>query len=152
MVLFRDPITGKHMPYEDLKTMTGTARYMSINGHMGKTQSRRDDLESIGYVLIYFLKGKLPWQGIKTGGNIKEKYRKIRDAKIKCSTKTLCNGIPKEMEIYVNYVKNLAFSDQPNYEYLKDLFHGIYESRGYRYDATEFDWTKFGEIPTDVNR
>ena len=88
---YRDPVTGKHLPYRDLKTMTGTARYMSIHSHLGKAQSRRDDLESIGYVLIYFAKGRLPWQGFKTN-NLKEKYKRIRDAKMRYPVHVLCEG------------------------------------------------------------
>lgn len=132
--------------------MTGTARYMSVHSHLGKAQSRRDDMESIGYVLIYFLKGKLPWQGFKTGGNVKEKYRKIRDAKMKIPLRSLCDGLPHEFESYMAYVKGLKFADTPDYEYLKDLFHHLYESKGYSYDSPDFDWSKFGELPSDVSR
>ena len=145
-------ISGKHLPFVDLKTMTGTARYMSIHSHLGKTQSRRDDLESIGYVLIYFLKGRLPWQGLKAGGNFKEKYKKIRDAKMKVTMQTLCRDLPKEFETYMSYVKALEFSDYPDYELLKDIFHKLYEEKGFSYEFAEFDWSKHGTLPSDVNR
>jgi hypothetical protein len=84
--------------YWQQKSNTSSDRYMSIHSHFGKTQSRRDDLESIGYVLIYFAKGRLPWQGIKTGNNIKEKYRKIRDSKMKTPVHVLCEGLPAQFQ------------------------------------------------------
>ena len=86
---------------------------MSIHSHFGKSQSRRDDLESIGYVLIYFAKGRLPWQGIKTGNNVKEKYKKIRDSKMKTPVQVLCEGLPSQFASYMNYIKKLNFTDSP---------------------------------------
>jgi serine/threonine protein kinase len=126
---------------------------MSIHSHLGKAQSRRDDLESIGYVLIYFFNGRLPWQGFKTNnGNVKEKYRKIRDAKIKMPIKALCDGLPNEFLSYMNYVKCLRYLETPDYEVLKDLFHRLYEAKGYSYDSPDFDWYQYGDLPSDVNK
>ena len=90
---YRDPKTGLHISYRDGKSLTGTARYASINTHLGIEQSRRDDLESLGYVLVYFLRGELPWQGLKAK-TMKEKYEKIMEKKIATQIDTLCKSFP----------------------------------------------------------
>jgi len=135
---FRDSRTGRHITYSDTKNLLGTARYASINNHMGIEQSRRDDLESLGYLLIYFLKGVLPWQGI-TGTSTKDKYNRICHIKTNTSSKALCKGLPAEFVKYFNYVKALSFEDLPNYKYLRTLFRDILTHNGLRYDC-EFDW------------
>lgn len=86
---------GVHIPYRDNKDLTGTARYASINTHMGIEQGRRDDLETMLYVLIYFFKGSLPWQSMK-GQNKKEKYDKIMEKKLTIDLSVLCEGLPPE--------------------------------------------------------
>ncbi len=91
---FRDAKTHQHIPYKENKTLTGTARYASINAHLGIEQSRRDDLEAIGYVLIYFIKGKLPWQGVANTKNKNDKYHKIMEKKMSIPVEYLCLGIP----------------------------------------------------------
>jgi len=78
---YREPKTGEHIPYRDNKELTGTARYASVNTHLGVEQSRRDDCESIGYIMLYFLKGSLPWQGLQ-GRTKEEKYNRIKDKKV----------------------------------------------------------------------
>lgn len=136
---YRDPKTHLHIPYRENKNLTGTARYASINTHVGIEQSRRDDLESLGYVLIYFLRGSLPWQGLKAATK-KQKYEKISEKKMTTPIEVLCKGYPPEFVTYFQVVRSLRFSDKPDYSYLRKLFRDLFIREGYQYDYV-FDWT-----------
>jgi len=121
---YRSSTTLKHYPMTKKKNLTGTARYASINALNGLTQSRRDDLEAVGYVLLYFLRGKLPWQGLHVK-NKEDRYHKIMEIKMETSPYQLCKGFPKEFEEYVEYTRNLEYEKDPDYKYLKNLFNNI---------------------------
>jgi len=136
---YRDPKTHLHIPYRENKNLTGTARYASINTHVGIEQSRRDDLESLGYVLMYFLRGSLPWQGLKAATK-KQKYEKISEKKMTTPIEVLCKGYPPEFVTYFQVVRSLRFSDKPDYSYLRKLFRDLFIREGYQYDYV-FDWT-----------
>lgn len=138
---YRDPRTHMHIPYRENKNLTGTARYASINTHLGVEQSRRDDLESLGYVLMYFLRGSLPWQGLKAATK-KQKYDRIMEKKMSTSTEELCMGFPTEFAVYLNYTRSLRFDDKPDYSYLKRLFRDLIVRSDFKYDYM-FDWTTF---------
>jgi serine/threonine protein kinase len=127
-----------HIPYRDNKHLTGTARYASINNHLGIEQSRRDDLESLGYVLMYFNRGSLPWQGLKARTKL-EKYNKICEKKTSTGIKALCEGFPSEFSTYINYCRSLGFEDKPDYQYLRKLFRDLFVRMGYELDY-QFDW------------
>ena len=101
--------------------MIGTPRYASINNHLGIELSRRDDLESICYVLIYFMKKKLPWQNV-LGKNQKEKYKKILEKKLTVPIEVLCRDIPKEFLTMLDYSRSLRYDERPDYDFLKGLF------------------------------
>ncbi|KAJ2773876.1 serine/threonine protein kinase, partial [Coemansia nantahalensis] len=141
---YRDPRTHLHISYRENKNLTGTARYASINTHIGIEQSRRDDLESLGYVLMYFLRGSLPWQGLKAATK-KQKYDRIMEKKMTTSTEELCRGFANEFAIYLNYTRSLRFDDKPDYTYLKRLFRDLFVRSDYKYDYI-FDWTTFKAV------
>mmetsp|Transcript_64768 Transcript_64768/g.107333 ORF Transcript_64768/g.107333 Transcript_64768/m.107333 type:complete len:322 (+) Transcript_64768:95-1060(+) len=136
---YRDPKTQQHIPYREGKNLTGTARYASVNTHLGIEQSRRDDLEAVGYVLMYFNRGSLPWQGLKANGK-KEKYEKIMEKKMSTPIEVLCKHFPSEFVTYLNYCRSLRFEDRPDYAYLRRLLKDLFFREGYQYDFV-FDWT-----------
>ncbi|KAF9790964.1 kinase-like protein [Thelephora terrestris] len=134
---YRDPKTKVHIPYRERKSLSGTARYMSINTHLGREQSRRDDLESLGHVFMYFLRGGLPWQGLRAATN-KQKYEKIGEKKQTTPIEELCEGFP-EFAIYMNYVRKLGFEEVPDYDFLRELFTKVLKTLGEPDDGV-FDW------------
>ena len=129
-----------HIPFIKGKKLTGTARYASINALSGGEQSRRDDLESICYLLLYFLRGSLPWQGIKIS-NKEDRYRKICEIKKNTSIKELCSGLPNELETILTYVRNLEFKQVPDYNYLKLLLKNILVNNNSCIDFF-YDWNR----------
>lgn len=137
---YRDPKTKQHIPYRERKSLSGTARYMSINTHLGREQSRRDDLEALGHVFMYFLRGGLPWQGLKAATN-KQKYEEIGKKKQTTAIKDLCDGFPDEFCKYLTYVRNLGFEDTPDYDYLRELFTQALKGVNEVEDG-EYDWMK----------
>ena len=129
---------NKHITESFGHNIIGTARYSSINMHLGITPSRRDDLESIGYMLIYFGTGSLPWQGIKWNKNKKNMFDGIRKIKLSTSVELLCYGLPDCFMRYIEYCRNLRFDEKPDYAYLKQLFIETSTNNGIRM-AYEWD-------------
>src|SRR6218665_2505921 len=104
-------------------------------------QSRRDDMESLGYVMLYFCRGSLPWQGLK-GATKKQKYDPTMEKKMTTPTEVLCRGFPNEFAIYLNYTRSLRFDDKPDYSYLRKIFRDLFVREGFHYDYV-FDWTVY---------
>ncbi|XP_067937492.1 casein kinase I-like isoform X2 [Watersipora subatra] len=135
---YRDSRTHQHIAYRENKNLTGTARYASVNTHLGIEQSRRDDMESLGYVLMYFLRGSLPWQGLKAATK-RQKYERISEKKMATPIEELSKGFPSEFATYLNFCRSLRFDDKPDYSYLRQLFRNLFHRHGYTYDYV-FDW------------
>uniref|UniRef100_A0A3B4XRJ0 Casein kinase 1 delta n=1 Tax=Seriola lalandi dorsalis TaxID=1841481 RepID=A0A3B4XRJ0_SERLL len=187
---YRDARTHQHIPYRENKNLTGTARYASINTHLGigtvdlfdlntlldtefedgifsvtncstslqpspcllspsTEQSRRDDLESLGYVLMYFNLGSLPWQGLKAATK-RQKYERISEKKMSTPIEVLCKGYPSEFATYLNFCRSLRFDDKPDYSYLRQLFRNLFHRQGFSYDYV-FDWNMLKFVSTYHN-
>jgi len=136
---YRDLDTRQQFSFFPRKSLTGTARFASINAHHGIEQSQRDDLESLGHVLIYFALGRLPWQGFKANSR-KEFHQIIMAKKIKTPAEILCRSLPPEFATYLDYCRALVFLEKPGYKGLRQLFRKVFFRRGFSEDDL-FDWT-----------
>ena len=145
---YRSSKTLKQIPMIKHSRLTGTARYASINALKGFEQSRRDDLESLGYVLIYLLNGILPWQGI-CAKTKEEKYAKILNKKVNTSAEKLLKNEPKELVDYIKYCRSLKYEEEPDYDYLSELFSNILKNMGENIDY-RFDWANSKDIETHI--
>ena len=147
---YRSSRTLIQCPYIKKKKLTGTARYASIHALEAYEQSRRDDLESVGYVLIYFLRGNLPWQGLKVRSK-EDRYKKILERKKETSSEDLCKNYPHEFFEYVDYTRNLEYEENPDYDFLrqkfKDVLKGLNEEMDYIYD-----WTTSTDLKKRTNK
>mmetsp|Transcript_27080 Transcript_27080/g.62624 ORF Transcript_27080/g.62624 Transcript_27080/m.62624 type:complete len:344 (+) Transcript_27080:55-1086(+) len=128
----------KHVQMRKNLSLTGTARYASINAHLGVEQSRRDDLEAVGHMFLYFLRGSVPWSGLEAKTQ-EEKYNKIREKKEHTDLKELCKGYPEAFETYLRYCRALQFSQRPDYNMLKALFADLRTQSGWTEDHA-FQW------------
>jgi serine/threonine protein kinase len=115
-------INGEHIDIKFDRSLIGTARYCSLNIHWGIEPSRRDDLESIAYILIYLFKGGLPWQGLKKDKN-KNQVEKIGDKKLTVQTEDLCKDMPECFRLLLDYARGLKFEQTPDYKYIREIFN-----------------------------
>ena len=135
---YKDKNSGQHIPYRENRHLVGTVRYASINAHLGIEQSRRDDIEGIGYVLVYFYLGRLPWQSKQDKG--KPQTTKIMEKKLITPPEILCKKMPVEFSYYFHYCRNLKFEDRPDYSTLKTLFADLLSTRINLKEEVIFDW------------
>lgn len=148
--LYKDVDTGRHKRMREGLSLIGTARYASINALRGIEQSRRDDMESLGYVLIYLLKGSLPWQGLPAE-TIEQKNAKILEVKIRTPLEVLCNGLPAEFIQYLNEVRSLDYEDEPNYKGYRMMFRNLFMRNEFVYDYV-YDWSNTVVTPPSAPR
>jgi serine/threonine protein kinase len=120
---------GKHAEMTSNNALTGTVRYASINSQKGCTQSRRDDLEAVGHMLLYCLRGSLPWSGLKCTSDA-DRSRKIKEKKMSTPLSELCKGFPEEFEKYLAYCRGLAFKERPDYASLRNSFRQVRKKFG----------------------
>ena len=137
---YRDHETHQHMPCIEKNIVSGTLEFMSLNSMRGLEQSRRDDMESIGYILIYLLKGRLPWFGIQAK-SAKDKSALIYKIKNDTSIEELCSDLPEEFASYLKIVRNLQYEQEPDYSELRKLFRDLFIKSGYVFDGI-YDWNR----------
>lgn len=156
--MYRDPETHVLVPSCDKHGFKGTAMYASINAHLNRStiehyetpfdpksancrteHSRRDDLESLGYMMVHFCFGSLPWES-REDSTAAQRRDFVANAKRKMSVAKLCCCLPGEFVTYFEYVRSLRFEDAPDYAYLRNLFRDLFVRQGFQKDSV-FDWT-----------
>ena len=142
---FRSSKTLIQYPYIKKKKLVGTARYASIHALEEMEQSRRDDLESLGYVLMYFIRGSLPWQGLRIKTK-EDRYMKILEKKKETTSEELCKNFPEEFRYYIDYTRNLGYTENPDYDKLRNNFlYLVREKMCTNFDFV-YDWTSKSDL------
>ncbi|MES1907928.1 MAG: hypothetical protein MHM6MM_000954 [Cercozoa sp. M6MM] len=136
---YRDPNTGMHIPFKEGRSLTGTPRYASIPAHKGHEQSRRDDFEAVAHMLLYFARGRLPWQGVKISEK-NERNKRIGSIKMSTPVQSLCQGCAPQLLQFLIYCRNLKFQEDPNYAHCKMLFYDMLRDLNEKCDLV-FDWS-----------
>jgi len=135
---YRSDRTKKHINFSITKTMTGTARYASRYALSGLQLSRRDDLESLSYIILYFLTKRLPWQGI-SAKTLANRYKKIYEKKAELENWDKFKNIPVQIQNFILYVRNLGFNQDPNYKKMKNYFYDLMKQENY-FEDMNFSW------------
>jgi len=135
---YRTASSEQHIAYEERDTFTGSFEFLSLNAQRGVEQTRRDDLESLAYVLMHCQCGGLPWEKVEAASE-KEWRRKVSEVKMRTPIEDLCRNIPHEFAIFLNYCRSLTFEAEPDYSHLRILLKRIFTREGYKYDFA-FDW------------
>ena len=134
---FRDLESLEHTSFNRGVEFVGSPEFASVNVHQGAKVSRRDDLISLGYMLVRFVRGRLPWEDIKD--YTEEGLQKIGNMKIGSANEELCEGLPSAFPMYLEYCKNLKFEEEPDYEHLRSLFRDIDDGHE-KGDCVRMDW------------
>ena len=142
---FRSSKTFEQYPYIKKKKLTGTARYASIHALEEMEQSRRDDLEGVGYVLLYFLRGNLPWMGMKIKSK-EDRIKKILDKKKETSAEELCQNFPEEFREFIDYCRNLEYKEEPKYDKFKNKFYNLVKNKLKQSFDYIYDWTTENDL------
>jgi serine/threonine protein kinase len=135
---YRDAQTHHHIPYGEHYSLVGTVAFASINNHIGLAPSRRDDLESLAYVLLYFLRGSLPWYGDPSKKNLKQSSAILRK-KLGTLADHTFDSLPSEFTTFLSYTRALGFDEEPDYVYIRTLFRDLLIREGHSNDYV-FDW------------
>lgn len=139
------PDTQVHIPFQTGKSLIGTPRYASVNNHRGIEQSRRDDLESLAYLLLYFLGGRLPWQATEKAKSMAKKdkapFQQIGEWKERITEDEICPGAPEEIVTLLKYAQALGFYERPKYQRLRKMLSDLFDAKGFVRDNV-FDWTQ----------
>ena len=130
--------TQQHIPMKSDRAIVGTLRYISMNCHEGLEVSRRDDLESLAYMMIHFVIGELPWMGIKAK-SLGEKYKRVYEKKQETVPDEICKILPDEMKNFLQHILGLEFEEKPNYDFLEGLIKSLKSKYGFKNDDN-FEW------------
>ena len=141
---FYDPTKRSHKPYREGCTVYGTPYFSSVTADMGMEQSRRDDIEGLGYCLVYLVKGNLPWVGLKSLGALNTWHRRVVEMKRTMPVAELCEGLPAEFATLINHARSLKYTDTPDYSFLQGIIARRYAKLGFPMDDV-YDWTEVGK-------